>query len=250
MFNMNIAKRYLITPSFWGITSDLPACGLSRMASSPIRDGVAKTVMTVSRKPNAPECRQNQQGFVLLTSLALLLILTIVVLSTVNVSTSDEKIARNSRDKDVAFAAAEAAMRDAEMYLNGSYVFPYTPVNHPPPLSASVASIFTSNCPTALCDLRQTALAVPIDQLDFFNTDARDGGIGNLSGINGPMTIGTATGSPTINGVFAQPRYLIEVFNNYNLSNPSPVVFRITVQAVGRSSNTRVTLQELYMPAN
>jgi type IV pilus assembly protein PilX len=199
-----------------------------------------------SRKLNATVCRQNQQGFVLLTSLAFLVILTIIVLSTVNVSTSDEKIARNSRDKDIAFAAAEAAMRDAEMYLSGSYVYPYTPVNHNQSLALSVASIFTQNCPNALCDLRSTVLAVPIDQLDFINGDTRDGPIANNSvPIGGPL--GTTTGSPTVYGVYAQPRYLIEVVNQYN---PTGVVYRITVQAEGRSSNTRVTLQELYVPPN
>jgi len=202
-----------------------------------------------SRKLNATVCRQNQQGFVLLTSLAFLVILTIIVLSTVNVSTSDEKIARNSRDKDIAFAAAEAAMRDAEMYLSGSYVYPYTPVNHPPPLAASVASYFLPTCPTALCDLRSTVLTVPIDQLDFINGDTRDSGIAaNSVPIGGPL--GATTGSPIIAGVYAQPRYLIEVINNYNLSSSSTIAFRITAQAVGRSSNTRVTLQELYMPSN
>ena len=125
------------------------------------------------------ECRQDQQGFVLLTALAFMIVLTVILLSTVNVSSSDEKIARNSRDKDIAFAAAEAALRDAEIYISGSYQYPYIPNSN--------ASNYS----------RQ--LANP-EQSDFFNT----------SDANYLYTrpIGNVTQSPQIKGVNAQPRYL------------------------------------------
>ncbi len=215
---------------------------------------------------------QPQQGFILLTALAFMIVLTVIVISTVNVSTSDEKIARNSRDKDIAFAAAAAALRDAELYISGSYNFPYTPNCN--------AAVYTSPpCTLGKCDLRATAaIATPIDQLDFFSgTDTRDGSIAItnatqcpsgitdittgaiLKGTVGPMKLGCVTGSPQINGVNAPPRYLIEIVNlpqgipppvcsglptNYQF----PFAFRITAQAEGRSATTRVTLQEVYTP--
>jgi type IV pilus assembly protein PilX len=184
------------------------------------------------RQFNAAKCNQKQQGFILLTAIAFIVFLTLIVLSTVNISNADEKIARNSRDRDVAFAAAEAALRDAELYLSGSYQFPYNPVN---------VIAFNNACTNALCDLRLTALAQTLDQIDFFSS--------NTYGQNS-MPIGTITQTPQINGVSAQPRYLIEILNIKDPSNPNAYAFRITSQGKGRSSDTQVTLQEMYSPVN
>ena len=159
--------------------------------------------------------------------------LTLIVISMVNVSSSDEKIARNSRDKDLAFAAAEAALRDAELYVSGSYQFPY---------AVKSISAFTNTCANALCDLLDSPATYPkIESLDFFGGS----GLGSKSN-----ALGTTTGSPLIKGVANQPRYLIEVVNVTN--DPMNTVgyeFRITAQAEGKSTDTRVTLQELYKPS-
>ena len=184
--------------------------------------------MNKSQKSDAPTetaavaSRKNQQGFILLTVLAFMIVLTVIVLSTVNVSGSDEKIARNSRDKDIAFAAAEAAVRDAEIYISGGYQFPYSPNNNP---------ISYPN-----------QLTLP-DQSDFFN--AGDANYAYTS------QIGNITQSPLIAGVSAQPRYLIDIVRvatPNSICNNAPFVFRITAQGEGRSANTRATLQELYCP--
>ncbi|WP_283744614.1 PilX N-terminal domain-containing pilus assembly protein [Sideroxydans sp. CL21] len=180
--------------------------------------------------------RQNQQGFSLIMALGFMVFLTLIVLSMVNVTSSDEKIARNSRDKDLAFAAAEAALRDAEMYISGSYMYPYNP-------KLNVA-LYTSNCPNALCDLRSTPVNLGIR--DFFSPDI----YGSKSNVLGYASDGVTptTYSPKINGVASQPRYLIEVVNTNDPSGNNPIAYRITAQSVGKSMDTRVTLQELYNP--
>lgn len=183
------------------------------------------------RQLNTIGYRQKQQGFSLIMALGFMVFLTLIVISMVNVTSSDEKIARNSRDKDLAFAAAEAALRDAEMYVSGSYQFPYAPVN---------VIAFTNSCNNALCDLRLTPYN--LETQDFFATS----GLGSKSNV-----LGTVTGSPPIKSVpnQNQPRYLIEVVNVTNdPSNPNAYEYRITAQAEGRSPDTRVTLQELYNP--
>jgi len=172
-----------------------------------------------------------QQGFVLLTALVFMIVLTVILLSTVNISTSDEKIARNSRDKDVAFAAAEAAMRDAELYISGSYLFPYTPNNNP--------------------SAYQSALLAP-ELSDFFNTGNANYPYTCAIGANGPGCTpanNNITRAPQISGVNAQPRYLIDIVKyNGTACNNTSYLFRITVQGEGRSADTRVTLQEFYCP--
>jgi type IV pilus assembly protein PilX len=164
--------------------------------------------------------RPSQRGFILLTALVFMIVLTVILLSTVNISSSDEKIARNTRDKDVAFAAAEAALRDAEVYISGSYQFPYTPHI----LAAAYANQLTTP-----------------EQSDFF--DSADTNYAYTK------QIGYVTLAPQIKGVSAQPRYLIDIVPyNGTACNNATFLFRITAQAEGRSAATRATLQEFYCP--
>ena len=61
-------------------------------------------------------CRQ--KGAALVVSLILLLIMTIIGVTSLRTTTLEEKMAGNMRDKSLAFQAAEAALRDAEMALS------------------------------------------------------------------------------------------------------------------------------------
>ena len=63
--------------------------------------------------------RNQQSGMVLVTSLVILMILTMLGLSSVQGTSIQELIARNQRDSNLAFNAAEAAIVDAESALEG-----------------------------------------------------------------------------------------------------------------------------------
>lgn len=52
----------------------------------------------------------SQRGAVLLVSLVMLLILTLIGMSAIGITTLDTKIANNSRDRQMAFTAAESAL--------------------------------------------------------------------------------------------------------------------------------------------
>lgn len=56
---------------------------------------------------------QRQSGAVLLVSLVMLLLLTIIGLSAVDITTLDTRITANSRDRSIAFDAAETALNVA-----------------------------------------------------------------------------------------------------------------------------------------
>lgn len=170
----------------------------------------------------------HQKGVVLVVALIFLVILTMLGLSLSGSTTSEEKIARNFRDQDVANAAAEAALRDAEMAVSGMWQWPATPVND---------LQFNSSCTGGWCD-KTVAAAQPVDTSDFYGS--------SLPG-SSSVAIGAVTGSPSIQGVANQPRYLVEHLPS-NLSGAT-CVYRITAQAQGRSSNTRVVLQEIYNPS-
>lgn len=66
----------------------------------------------------------SQQGFVMLTALVFLLMLTVLAITAVRRATQDERIANNIRGQNIAFQAAETALRycqkDFELTSNGS----------------------------------------------------------------------------------------------------------------------------------
>ena len=63
--------------------------------------------------------RSNQRGAVLIVGLIFLAMLTVMGVAAYSVSTQEEKMAGNSRDRMRAFEAAEASLRDCEAILGG-----------------------------------------------------------------------------------------------------------------------------------
>jgi type IV pilus assembly protein PilX len=188
--------------------------------------------------------RASEGGFVLVTGLVLLITLLLLGASLVLSTSSEEKIQRNQRDKDVAFAAATAALRDAELHLSGAYQYRY---------KRWKTNSFTADCSAGWCDSTVAQSFQPVDKLDFFS--------GSGAGANS-IAIGTVTGSPGVSHVSAQPRYMIELVcatitgerpdnGNGKVAQCDPnFAFRITAQATGRLSTTRVVLQEIYRDPN
>lgn len=60
-----------------------------------------------------------QQGAVLIVSLVILLILTLLGISSMQTTSMEERMAGNMRDRDLAFHAAEVALREGENALTG-----------------------------------------------------------------------------------------------------------------------------------
>jgi len=63
----------------------------------------------------------SQHGSALITALSILLVLTVLGVSAMSTSALQERMAGTARDAEVAFEAAEAALRAAETYLQNSY---------------------------------------------------------------------------------------------------------------------------------
>jgi type IV pilus assembly protein PilX len=60
----------------------------------------------------------HQRGAVLVTSMLLLLVLTIIGITVMQMSRMQERMAGNSRDINLSFQAAEGALRNAEAHIN------------------------------------------------------------------------------------------------------------------------------------
>ena len=65
---------------------------------------------------------QYQSGSVLIISLIVMLVLTILGVSGMKSAVLEEKMAGNVRDKQLAFQAAEATLREAEKYIDDNIV--------------------------------------------------------------------------------------------------------------------------------
>ncbi len=69
-----------------------------------------------------PKMRRNQRGAILFLSLVFLLILTVLGITAARLQTTQEALARNDHNHQLAIQAAEAALRSAESAIwNGMY---------------------------------------------------------------------------------------------------------------------------------
>jgi type IV pilus assembly protein PilX len=76
----------------------------------------------IPSKPHLPSLAK-QHGAVLIVSLMILIMLTMISLASMQTTTLEEKMTGNTRDRNIAFQAAEAALRVAEDEL-GAVVLP------------------------------------------------------------------------------------------------------------------------------
>lgn len=180
-----------------------------------------------------------QRGAALIIALIFMAVLTMLGLTVVGSTSDEEKIARNFRDMDIAFAATEAAVRDAEIRITGRYANPATPVS---PFD------FNSTCSSGLCD---ESLPKAADTYDFFGSTAPGSNSMTLGGSSSVTQ--SLTTSPAIQGVAVKPRYLVEsicsaIPGESATTITCQTVYRITAKGKGLSGNTAVVLQELFVP--
>lgn len=182
--------------------------------------------MTVSpiptaRNKRAPK-RRTESGAALVVALIFLLVMTLTAVVAMRTTTLEERMAGNARDRDKAFQAAEAALRDAENRLD------------PPP----AISQFTNNSD---------------GWYHFANNQAP------AWNANGTFAGGTSLTyqANTLSGLASQPTYLVEEQQRARCPGDStrvgsieslPRIFRITAQGVGGDANTTVVLESLFRP--
>ena len=62
--------------------------------------------------------KMRQSGMVLVVSLIILVVVTLLAISALRVTTLEERMAGNTRDRQLAFQAAEYALREAQDFLS------------------------------------------------------------------------------------------------------------------------------------
>lgn len=177
--------------------------------------------------PRSLAGRGKQDGVALFISLVMLAILTVLGLSSIQSTSLQERMSRNARDTNLAFQAAESAIDDAEAYLE------------------TVNSLIPFQDATANDNGRYEA-AGPTDTPVWEAVDW-----------SGAQVVVAAT---TIDGVAAQPRYVIEFVktvvseeDRLNIDNIGQdtgagrtQMFRVTTYGTGGTSTAHVMLQSTY----
>jgi len=158
-----------------------------------------------------------QAGLALVTGLIFMVILTLLALSAMRTTMLEERMSGNARDRDLAFQAAEAALRDGEQIIQGA-VLPAFVLNtaYTPRIAAGTLSTYWQNTyPWA--------------------------------------TEAVAAWQPA--GTDSAPRYVIEEMGATAGGGGGSLgfgalqdegVYRVTARGVGRSANSVVILQAVY----
>lgn len=162
-----------------------------------------------------------QSGAVLIISLIMLLLLTLVGTTGMQSSSLEEKMAGNLRDKNLAFQAAESALKAAESSLISPAVLPaFT--------DAGTGGFYTetSTIPTASAILTDS----------FWTTN--------------PVASSSVT---TLGNGITTPVYIIQQLPAACFGTCPPdatsTPYKITVRATGGTTNAVVILQSIYSPS-
>ncbi len=180
-----------------------------------------------------------QRGISLVTTLVLMLATLGLGVAVMGVNAMEERMIANTKDRDLALQAAEAALRDGEQDVANNV----TP-----------ATAFSDACASGLCtppsqrDSLGALASLPVEdtRLGFdWSVDAK------------VRRYGQYTGAAQFPSVAQQPRYVIEKFSYLGTPAGESVVlgaepvapgvgYRITARAVGARPETVVVLQSIY----
>jgi len=171
-----------------------------------------------------------QHGAVLVVSLLMLLVMTILGIAGMGTSNLEQRMAANNYDRNIAFQAAELALRDGERNVQTNS---YT--------SAS----FSNTCTGGLCTPADAVATRWRDSvLDVWNDASRH------------FIYSEPTSISVNNGVSQPPLYIIEWLGyvrsaGWTVGDPAPgpgdpEMYRVTTVGYGSSSNARVMLQSTY----
>jgi len=174
---------------------------------------------------------QKQKGVVLVIGLLILIVLTLIGLTGMRMTTFEEKMAGNTKDKNTAFQAAEAAMMAAEANIENNII---------------TTGIFDTDGTDGFYDDSNEKIW---NLVDWSGTDpGNDNEVIVYSAFDSTYKVKTS------------PKYVIEHYasvmdavdslnlDNYGSGTGAGVteMFRVTARGTGLNDNTAVILQSTY----
>lgn len=163
--------------------------------------------------------QSSERGAVLIAGLFLLLVLTLLGIAGMQSATLVEKMVGNQRDRDLAFQAAEAALRDGELLLNNAALPLFNGTN----------------------GLYENPVAGSAERWSILSWDGNDS---------------RPTSGDDLAKVAAQPRYFVETMpytgppgGSLEADTPVPdsAMYRVTARGVGGTNFAVVVLQSTFL---
>jgi type IV pilus assembly protein PilX len=187
----------------------------------------------MSRSDHHPPAHGRQRGVMLIVVMLLLLATTLVALASFRGATLEERMAGNTRERQAAFQAAEAALRDAEVMISSDTDGPFRPLR---------SGAFSTTCAGKLC---RSSPAAPL----WSGFGEADWAAGNdtKSWAYGEVT--DPAGTAALQGVAAPPRYVVEYQGTaqpIEPGKPCVAMFLVTARASGLNTNSNVVLQSVF----
>jgi type IV pilus assembly protein PilX len=176
--------------------------------------------------------RRKQSGFVLAVSMIFLIVMTMLAVTSIKKATLDEKVSFNLRAQDLAFQAAERALRFCEKML----------ILTPGDREMCKKRVGDDNDPKVPGNAEDVMLGFP---MEWANMD-------NWKDIPGPNSAIRLSGLDSVPGVAAQPQCMLERWDvpgertERDTSNP----WVITARGVGSVSTGVVWLQAVIRCGN
>ena len=157
---------------------------------------------------------QHQRGMALIICLIVLVVVTIMGLSSIRDTAMEEKMAGNMKNRNMAFQAAESALREGEAYVETTSVLP------------------------------------SFDSTDGLYPQLSD----VLNGVSWSVSSAVRSYGGTLSDLAEQPVYIIEQMDSelesesleVNQSADTQTYYRITARAVGSTTTAVVILQTIY----
>ena len=179
---------------------------------------------------------QGQRGFILITGLLFLVVMTLLALAMFRSTGLMDRISANARDKQRSFEAAESALQYAEWWLN----------NNDPGVTTSACTTLVSGDTVANIHVCSTAL-----QADFLTAATWTGGFTytppNLTvPATGAGTGGLVTSGDTTSDViyYKIPGFYVQYLGVSSTKGGN--VYQITAYGYGGDGNTKSIIRSTY----
>lgn len=196
--------------------------------------------MSSLSRPSHRGAGARQRGLSLITTLLFMVAALMLGVSALSINVMQERTIGNTKDRDLAFQAAEAALRDAEQDVARATF-------------STADADFTAACTNGLCtppSKRSPASSLAVHDVAGF--------WGDSATPCKQRRYGQFTGGGTFPGVSTPPCYVIEklgqvrapygeTVGRIGLEPPNPAFgYRITARATGARDDTVVVLQSIY----
>lgn len=188
----------------------------------------------------------NKRGVSMIVVLLILVIVSLLGVAAVQVSQMATKSARNERDIQIAWQAAEAVLLDAELDIIGKKAGDRSKVftNNDTDISKFIEGCGSSGVSKGLCSYQENTLPAWLS-VDFMaTTTPKYVSFGEFT--DRTFSAGAAGIQPA-----AAPRYIIEILDDPNIERTKSVeyrkyIYRVTAVGFGPNINTQVVLQTIY----